>query len=215
LPLSDPVGLHVGSCSECYAEYRHYRLDWMESGEATPVAVVTSVEVTDAVERSNRPIYGWPPSRSMSAILAIAASVLIGLVALEAHRSRRRDSDGAVRTASAAPVSASMNLFDVPALRGVENDSAPLQEVSLPAALVHLSITLPRFSEDGPYRIVISRDRAGSQLVARGSGTAIESNGKVGLDVTLDLRSAKAGAYFLATIRGSDNGVYYYPLKVD
>ena len=31
LPAEHPARLHVGSCSECYAEYRHYRLDWEES----------------------------------------------------------------------------------------------------------------------------------------------------------------------------------------
>ena len=35
------------------------------------------------------------------------------------------------------------------------------------------------------------------------------------LNVALDLRAAKTGAYFLATIRGADNGTYYYPLKVN
>ena len=39
--------------------------------------------------------------------------------------------------------------------------------------------------------------------------------GKVTLNVALDLRAAKTGAYFLATIRGADNGTYYYPLKVN
>jgi len=31
---------------------------------------------------------------------------------------------------------------------------------------------------------------------------------------TLDLRAAKPGAYFLATVRGSDNGMYYYPVQI-
>ena len=34
------------------------------------------------------------------------------------------------------------------------------------------------------------------------------------LEVTLDLRRAQVGSYFLATVRESDNGTYYYPLKV-
>ena len=34
------------------------------------------------------------------------------------------------------------------------------------------------------------------------------------LDVPLDLRGAPAGSYFLATVRESDNGTYYYPLNV-
>ena len=64
-------------------------------------------------------------------------------------------------------VSAMVDLFNAPTLRGVDDDAAPLQEVSLPAATVRLSITLPRFSESGRYKVMVSKDRAGSQIVAR------------------------------------------------
>jgi len=90
-----------------------------------------------------------------------------------------------------------------------------LQQVMLPAAVVHLTVTLPRFSQSGEYRIMVSTDHAGTQVVAKGFGVARENAGKVMVSVTLDLRSAKPGAYFLATVRGSDNGTYYYPLQVD
>ena len=39
--------------------------------------------------------------------------------------------------------------------------------------------------------------------------------GNTEVKVVLDLRAAKAGMYFLATVRGADNGVYYYPLKIN
>jgi hypothetical protein len=31
LPVSHPARLHLGSCSECFAEYNHFRLDWKET----------------------------------------------------------------------------------------------------------------------------------------------------------------------------------------
>jgi len=31
LSMSDLAGLHLGSCSECFSEYSHYRVDWEES----------------------------------------------------------------------------------------------------------------------------------------------------------------------------------------
>ena len=31
LPPGSPTLQHVASCSECYAEYRHYRQDWKEA----------------------------------------------------------------------------------------------------------------------------------------------------------------------------------------
>ena len=75
-------------------------------------------------------------------------------------------------------------------------------------------MTLPRFSESGPYEILVSKDRAGQNVVACGRGNAVQAGRKVNLVVTLDLRKTAPGAYFLATVRGSDNGTYYYPLKV-
>jgi hypothetical protein len=148
--------------------------------------------------------------------LALAASLIVmcggGYVAYRHYHPA--DAPNA-QVASAHPVSAMVDLFNAPTLRGVDDDAAPLQEVSLPAAMVRLSITLPRFSESGRYKVMVSKDRAGSQIVASGVGLASESQGKVTLNVALDLRAAKTGAYFLATIRGADNGTYYYPLKVN
>ena len=109
---------------------------------------------------------------------------------------------------------ANVDLFMAPTLRGVGDDSAPLTQVALPAAVVHLSITLPRFSQSGDYVVAVSKERGGQQTVSKGTGTAAEKEGKVVVHVSLDLRSAKSGSYFLETIRGSDNGTYYYPLQV-
>jgi hypothetical protein len=52
-------------------------------------------------------------------------------------------------------------------------------------------------------------------VAARGTGEAVEVKKKVRLVVNLDLRQAAPGMYFLATVRGSDSGTYYYPLKID
>ena len=203
LPSNDPVGLHVGSCSECYAEYRNYRLDWTESSNMT-----TSTSAVPAKPFARR--LTWKT-------YAVAASLFIifGLVATYiSHRGRQFSS---VQLASNEPVNAIVDLFNVPTLRSADNDAtaAPLGKVSLPASIVRLNVTLPRFSESGAYDVVVSQDRAGRQRVAKGTGTAAESNGKVSMTVTLDLRSAKAGAYFLATVRDSDNGTYYYPLTIN
>jgi hypothetical protein len=215
LPADDSVRLHVGSCSECYAEYRHYRLDWKEAKEAEAASVTPGLgpnaDISSAIPLAAKRQTSW----SKGSILAVAASVLVICGAAIAYRYQHQTSTAPVQIASTAPVDAKVDLFDAPTLRGVEDDSAPLEEVSLPAAVVRLSITLPRFSQSGQYEVEVSKDRAGKQLVAKGAGTAIESDGKVLVRVTLDLRAAKVGAYFLATVRGSDNGTYYYPLKVN
>jgi hypothetical protein len=82
-------------------------------------------------------------------------------------------------------------------------------------ALTTLTTRAKRLPQVPRYKVMVSKHRAGSQIVASAAGLASESQGKVTLNVALDLRAAKAGAYFLATIRGADNGTYYYPLKVN
>ena len=213
LPVSDPSGLHVGSCSECYAEYRHYHLDLQESsnalassGAAASVQAQTApLPLVVAPKRASR--------RSMGTLLALAASLIIIVGAGFMYRLQHHQAQ-VYQVASSVPVKATMDLFNAPTLRGTGDDAAPLQQVMLPAAIVQLSITLPRFSHEGEYKVAVSYDRTGHNQVAEGTGTAKENDGKVGLDVILDLRAAKAGAYFLATVRGSDNGTYYYPLQV-
>ena len=116
--------------------------------------------------------------------------------------------------ASTEPVNANVDLFNAGTVRGEDDDTNALKQVSLPAAIVHLSVTLPRFSESGHYEVLVSRDKRGDEVVAKGSGDAVANAGKVTVGVTLDLRAAKPGAYFLATVRGSDNGMYYYPVQI-
>jgi len=213
LSLNDPAMLHIASCSECYAEYRNYRLDKEERGElnvsSAPVLVTTETPI-------------FVPQRSIplkwAAPLAIAAALVCGVVGFGIYRNLELSKAKITETAQLAysnPVAVHVDLFNAITLRGGSDDPNPLQEVTLPAAIVNLAVTLPRFSQSGSYTILIAKDRAGKQVVAEGSGTTSESHGRAGVHVTLDLRKATPGAYFLATIRGSDNGTYYYPLKVE
>ena len=76
LPAEHPARLHVGSCSECYAEYRHYRLDWEESKAvaSTPnsEAISGPVEVTPSISAR------VPKTSRLRAVpLALAASLIV------------------------------------------------------------------------------------------------------------------------------------------
>ena len=188
LPVSHPARLHLSSCSECFAEYRGYRFAWKEASK----------------KRLN--VARW----------SIAAGLLVAVGGsfwgVNYHRSHQNTP---VQIASSQPVNADVNLLDAGTSRGQDDETAPLQEVSLPAAVVHLFVTLPRFSQSGHYEIRVSKDKAGLNVVAQGSGEATETDGKTNVSIVLDLRAAKAGMYFLATVRGADNGVYYYPLKIN
>jgi hypothetical protein len=205
LPANDPARLHLGSCSECYAEYLHYRQDWEESNPH-------SSENTTSGAITSQPISAWRRARLS---LPIAASLLIlcggGFVA---YRMQHIHSVSLIQTASDVPHNATVDLFDAGTVRGEGDSANTLQQVSLSASIVHLSVTLPRFSQPGQYAVLVSKDKAGDQIVAQGSAVTVEKDGKVALTLTLDLRSATPGAYFLATVQGADNRRYYYPLKI-
>ncbi len=203
LLANDPARLHLGSCSECFAEYRGYRMEHEDFIKAGSSAVL--------------PLTVGKPSVSRSRFLpwAIAASLLIvgGGGYLE-YRGHYASKTAPVQLASNEPVNATVDLLNTGTLRGGD-DATPLQQVFLPAAMVHLSVVLPRFSETGRYDVMVSKDKSGREVEAMGAGNATAIEGKVTVDVTLDLRGTKAGAYFLATVRGADNGTYYYPLKIN
>ena len=187
LSADDPARLHLASCSECFAEYRGYKGEWEERRSA------------------RKRIVGWLAAACVLAAVGAGAWV---------YQRQRDDHHAQVQLASSIPVEKRVDLFDEGTVRGGEGTNT-LKEVSLPAAVVHLTIILPRFSESGRYLIRVSKDKAGNEVVAQAVGDAATSDRKTTAVVTLDLRTAQAGEYFLATVRGADNGTYYYPLKID
>ena len=114
--------------------------------------------------------------------------------------------------ASVAPVSATVDLWNTGTYRGEQ--PGQLQSVSLPSAPVRLTIILPRFSSPGQYLIAVTRDRNGNRVIAEGFASATASNGQERVSLDLDLRSAKAGEYFLSTTHEQDQAAYYYPLQI-
>ena len=124
LPADHPARLHVGSCSECYAEYRHYRLDWEESkAGADP-------RLTDA---SSGAIRMRPPPLSEvktggSGVVPLAGGSLIvmcsgGYIAFRHYHS---PSVPSLQVASAQPVNATVDLFNSGTLRGADDRARPL-----------------------------------------------------------------------------------------
>ncbi len=111
-----------------------------------------------------------------------------------------------------ATVSRTVDLWDAGTFRG--GQSGQLQAVSLPAGLVRLTIILPRFSAPGQYAVAVTRDQTGSGVVAQSGAVAIRNGDQEKISVDLDLRRAKAGAYFLATTHEKNQASYYYPLQI-
>ena len=114
--------------------------------------------------------------------------------------------------AVAQPVSKRVDLWNAGTDRGEQ--PGPLQSVELPAAVVRLTVVLPRFSPSGQYLIAVTRKEDGTGLVAEGLATSVAAGQQEKVSVALDLRKVTAGAYFLSTTHEQDQAAYYYPLKI-
>jgi hypothetical protein len=158
-------------------------------------------------------------SRRRNLVWAIAACLLIAVGIYGSSLLFKKSEPNVVKGGAPKPagelaaVDRTIDLFNHGTVRG-GSEPNPLDAVSLPSTLVHLRLILPRFSDPGSYVVAVSKDRAGTAIVARGSGKTVADGPRLFLDVPLDLRGAEVGSYFLATVRESDNGTYYYPLNV-
>lgn len=150
-----------------------------------------------------------PYHRRIVFTVAIATCVVIALAVLAVVRYRVSQRPGPVNLAA---VSQTVNLWDVGTIRGER--PGQLQSVSLPAALIRVTIILPRFSTPGKYEVSVTRDQNGNGVVAQANAVAASGAGKEVLSIDLDLRKAKAGQYFLATTHEQDQSAYYYPLRI-
>jgi hypothetical protein len=191
LPADHPARLHLASCSPCFAEFRSFKVQFENA-------------------RS---------SRRRNLVRAIAACLLLAVGIYGSSLLFKKSEPNVVKGGTPKPagelaaVDRTIDLFNHGTVRG-GSEPNPLDAVSLPSTLVHLRLILPRFSDPGSYVVAVSKDRAGTAIVARGTGTTVADGPRLFLDVPLDLRGASVGSYFLATVRESDNGTYYYPLNV-
>jgi len=133
--------------------------------------------------------------------------VVAGLFAWSHYQEHRRQT-----WASASPVSETVDLSNVDTYRGHQPN--PLQPVVLPAAHLHLTIILPRFSLPGRYLVAVTRDQSGTGVIAEGLAPATSIQAQERLSVSLDLRDVEPGAYFLSTTHEQDQAAYYYPLQI-
>lgn len=80
--------------------------------------------------------------------------------------------------------------------------------------MLHVNLILPRFSEAGPYTIIVVAEREGTDRIAYATGTASTAGDQTKLTVTLDLRRARPGTYVLLTELSGQDDWYSYPLKI-
>ena len=137
-------------------------------------------------------------------LCSVMVAVVITVARYEMHRQ--------LPSTNVAVVSEAVNLWDAGTIRG--NQPCSLQSVFLPAAVVRVTVILPRFSPPGQYAVAVTQDQNGNGVVAQRSAPATINGDHESVSVELDLRAAKAGAYFLATTHEQDQASYYYPLQI-
>jgi hypothetical protein len=148
-------------------------------------------------------------TRRVALTAIIACCVVIVATVLWTSGRRSREIQPAPNV---AVVSKTLDLFNAGSYRG--DQPAPLQSVSLPTALVKVTVILPRYSTPGQYVVAVTQDQSGSNPVAKGIGPAVSDGSRELVTVTLDLRSATTGPHFLSTTREQDQASYYYPLDI-
>lgn len=111
------------------------------------------------------------------------------------------------------PLDQTLDLTNYGTYRGSQ-DEPPRPPINLPAALLHVNLILPRFSEAGPYTIMVVGDKEGNGRIAYATGTATMVGNQTKLTVTLDLRRVRTGDYVLLTELNGQDDWYSYPLRI-
>jgi hypothetical protein len=143
------------------------------------------------------------------ALSAAACLILVAAIFGWFHLRQNRQQTMAL----AEPVSKTVDLWNAGTDRGKQ--PGQLQSVELPAAVVRLTVILPRFSPSGQYLIAVTRKADGTGLVAEGLAPTVAAGQQEKVSVALDLRKVTAGAYFLSTTHEQDQAAYYYPLRIE
>jgi hypothetical protein len=150
-------------------------------------------------------------SRRRRLVLA-AAAVCCCLVVAAFVVFARRGADKPQQIANIAAIPQTVDLWNAGTLRN--GQPSPLQSVTLPAAMVKVTIILPRYSEPGQYAVAVTRDQTGNDLLAQSSATATGNGDREEVSVNLDLRKSQPGSYFLSTTHEQGQASYYYPLEI-
>jgi hypothetical protein len=151
------------------------------------------------------------PSRRLKLVLTAAVASCFLVAAVFAVLARR-GTNPKLQIADLAAVPESVDLWNAGTFRG--DQLGPLQAVSLPAALVKVTIILPRYSDPGRYAVAVTRDQRGKDLLAAASAAATGNRDREEVSIYLDLRKSQPGSYFLSTTHEQDLASYYYPLQI-
>ena len=239
LPVTDPARLHMAKCSECFAEYRGYRIDWEAKqtakrrfvGWAVAAALLVAAiggafafshrpgnnKAPQQIAENKPPHGGLTPPSDNTVITPSPKQE-------EPQKPSRLDIPTPPRPpshnpptgpSSPAPVTNSDELRSATLSlldkpQSGEPDRARKMVYSLPSENLKLRIVLPQNAQEGPYTVRVTDDREGVDEIASAEGRAVREDAAVALDVKLLLRGKKTGSHYLFVApKGSDKPEVY------
>ena len=187
----DPAWRHIWNCSPCFKAFK----------------VIRDGRLAE-VERKQRKERRFRRSALFAAVGLLLCAGVISFLIRPRHRA----------TSEVAVVA--IDLTNAGTFRGSESLGTESALAELPRNLDELRITLPRFSRNGRYLVGILKSKSENAAIALGSATALTTEDSHGLVLVLklDLSTAEAGRYFLATRleeQGQESAAYYYPILID
>ena len=159
----------------------------------------------------------WKRQRYMTAILAVAAALVIVIASVTWVSSPLPPPPpGAppvveLDRPDARPQLATLDLRPFDVSRGNPNRSASLPV--LPRANLQLTVLLPVGSEAGSYVLEVRDEK--SATIIQGAGVAVIRNYVTRIETTIDLRSLNPGQFTWAVRRAGESGWRSYRLKVN
>ena len=164
--------------------------------------------------RSARAVHRPSPLRTAAIASLCAACLIVGFVGARYwNRQRVPVSNSQVEQQAFAVIDRTVDLTNYGTPRGAQ-EQPPKPPLDLPAALLHVNLILPRFSEAGPYTIIVVAGREGTNRIAYATGIATIVGDQTKLTITLDLRRARPGSYVLLTEQSGQDDWYSYPLRI-
>jgi hypothetical protein len=164
--------------------------------------------------RSAAPVRRPATARAAAIAVLCAACLIVGFfIAKYWNRQPPPASNSPAGQQASAVIDRTLDLTNYGTFRGAE-EQPPKPPLNLPAALLHVNLILPRFSEAGAYNIMVVAGREGTNRIAYATGTASAEGNQTKLTVTLDLRRARPGSYVLLTELSGQDDWYSYPLRI-
>ena len=238
LPVTDPARVHMAKCSECFAEYRGYRIDWESKqaakrrflGWAVAAAVLlaalggafafshhsVSNKAPQEIADNTTPHGGLTPPTDNPVVTPAPKQE-------EPHKPARLDTPTPRHTASHHPPVGTSTpvpvtdkdesvaaVLDLSRQRKREPDGTRGNSYNLASANLKLTILLPSTAKTGPYTVQVASDPEGQEVIASTTGEAVQKEGALSLEVPLLLKGQKAGPYYLVVgPEGTDKPTVY------